>query len=164
MCLCTLSLPLSPLAALAFPQTSVSKSDLFVPKSSVVVVPYGSHVPMSCSQTAHFEFRILLRNPKFSRETFCSASPRTDAMEWEELRRGARTLEADIDAKLIAFNRLSVSQVLVGRRARCWAPPLPPSPRARTPPVLFGVADGEANSRRVGGLTAKRTCCCTMAN
>lgn len=30
---------------------------------------------------------------------------------WEDLRRRARTLEADIDHKLIAFNRLSVSQV-----------------------------------------------------
>ena len=33
-------------------------------------------------------------------------------MEWEDLRRRARTLEADIDAKLIAFNRLSVAQVV----------------------------------------------------
>jgi len=30
---------------------------------------------------------------------------------WDEVRRRARTLEADIDHKLIAFNRLSVSQV-----------------------------------------------------
>jgi hypothetical protein len=51
-------------------------------------------------------------------------------LEWEELRRRARTLEADIDAKLIAFNRLSVAQVRAGRRPRCCAPPLPRLPAA----------------------------------
>jgi len=40
--------------------------------------------------------------------------------EWEELRRRARTLEADIDQKLIAFNQLSVTQV--GRAAQCARP------------------------------------------
>ena len=32
--------------------------------------------------------------------------------KWEDTRRRARTLETDIDNKLIAFNRLSISQVL----------------------------------------------------
>jgi hypothetical protein len=83
--------------------------------------------------------------------------------EWEDLRRRARTLEADIDAKLIAFNRLSVAQVRAGRRPR-WAPPLPPlSALASVPPPGLFDADGEKR-RRAGGLTAKRTRSCTMAN
>jgi hypothetical protein len=31
---------------------------------------------------------------------------------WEEMRRRARTLEADVEQKLIAFNQLSISQVV----------------------------------------------------
>ena len=32
--------------------------------------------------------------------------------QWEEMRRRARTLEADIEQKLISFNQLSLSQVV----------------------------------------------------
>ena len=31
--------------------------------------------------------------------------------QWEELRKRARQLEADVDGKLIAYNRMSISQV-----------------------------------------------------
>ena len=114
-------------------------------------------------------------------------------MEWEDLRRRARTLEADIDAKLIAFNRLSVAQVVPadaacgsGRQAAavaclpaclpaccCCLPLLPAAaacrrclsaPARRAPRRRVSGADGGVDRRRARGPTRRGMRSCIMAS
>ena len=88
--------------------------------------------------------------------------------EWDELRRQARTLEADIDHKLIAFNRLSVSwdQVVPGTwnhaparlsPARLCRLRYPPSACTGRKPLT-----PRGTNRRVAPRSG--TLCCTMGS
>ena len=145
---------------------------------------------------AAYRFRLLgaparVLHPEFVRARAPGCIRGT--MEWEDLRRRARTLEADIDAKLIAFNRLSVAQVVPadaacgsGRQAAavaclpaclpaccCCLPLLPAAaacrrclsaPARRAPRRRVSGADGGVDRRRARGPTRRGMRSCIMAS
>ena len=87
---------------------------------------------------------------------FCTPLPSHSAKmeKWEDTRRRARTLETDIDNKLIAFNRLSISQVLsvlVGYLCSTTSPFLVALPCFLFQNGMLQCSRASAGSRQVGG-------------